>query len=177
MMHIGNDRENMKRIYNTRHENNVIKWDNDKLNKLYFYDVLKYLEEAKDLKETISKFSLSQEIKDMKRKLNDYVHGNGKKFYNKSLLKYTTEEIKELLADFSYKTKYIITSVVFLLSLINRFYILATDYTDALEVGRKPKEEYLLFVAPFIKDFFKKNSSFFGEGCYDYLKDVTGMDF
>lgn len=154
---------------------NILLWNNNNLSNLDTNMVLKAIAKIKMLNPAVEKYNLKITFLAIGRRLNNYVHGNGKKFYNYRVWKGNQEEYLKQLNSLLDDLKYITTVFLFLLILCAPYYVSSTDYVDCLESGDNPPAESQYWVAPFIEEFIKENIGLIDESCHAYLKENTCM--
>ena len=161
----------------SKHEKNIIKWGKDNLKDLNINEILIYIGKSDEAKDAISKYMLQKSFKKVSDDLNDFVHSNGKSFYNKSYQSYYNSKlIKENTDKIMYEIDYITSIFIFLLILIRGDYIASTDYTDSLEMGIHPEDGSQYWAAPFIIEYINTRMILVSEKWGEYLKDKTFMD-
>ena len=159
-------------------EKNIWNWFNNQQKNLHISSVLKYLATNKEIKKAIERFKLRDWFDRIGIKLNDFVHANGRVFYNKSYNRMVNEQnVKLLCEEFAQITVSITVVFIFLIVIINPFLVMANDYLDYLEFNEIPPEGSQHWVAPFISDFLIKYISVLDENCINYLRERTYMEF
>ena len=160
----------------SKNEKNVWDWVHNQQEDLYIGAVLECIGSHPSAKKAVQKFKLQKSFDELAYKLNNYVHANGRLYYNEpyaSLL--SKQKIKELCNEFSDTAIFITIAFLFVIVLIHPIFIMSSDYTDCLEVGMKPPEGSEYWVAPFVSDFIKKHNNVLGERLDDCLREITGM--
>lgn len=161
----------------SKHEKNIIKWRKDNLKDLNINEILIYIGKSSTAKEAISKHNLQKTLKKVNDDLNNFVHSNGKSFYNRSYQYYlNTNSIKENTEKIQYEIDYITSIFLFLLILIRGDYISSTYYIDNLEMGIEPIEGSQYFVAPFVSEYINTKMALVSKEWIKYLKDKSFMD-
>ena len=160
---------------NEKAEKNIIKWLQNDLSDLNIGAVLKTIAMSPNINEAIQKYNLHQYFDQLNKRLNNYVHGNGTKYYNKFIMNYKINEFQERLCSLVEDIRFITVTFLFLLTLCSPISIMSTDYIDYLENNATPPEGSQYWVAPFIVDFFKENKHLINDECLDYLRDNTPM--
>lgn len=161
----------------SKHERNIIKWGKDDLKDLNINEILIYIGKSNVAKEAISRYKLQNSFKKVSDELNDFVHSNGKSFYNKPYqYYYNTKSIKKNIEKIKYEIDYITSIFLFLLILIRGDYIASTDYIDSLEMGFEPEEGSQYWVAPFITEYISTKMILVSEEWGKYLRDKTFMN-
>ncbi len=139
-------------------------------------DILKVIAAHPLANRAVQKFKMRASFDKLSDKLNNYVHSNGRMFYNESynslMMKKKT---KDACVDFEETTVFIIVAFIFLLVLIHPISIMSFDYIDSLEFGEEPVEDAQYWVAPFISEFLEKYNSVLDEKCVGFLREMTGM--
>lgn len=159
----------------TKQENNVHRWVNNELFNLNIKDILNSIMESNECKEISREFGLDNELKTIGRRLNNYTHGTGTRYYNRPYTRYSLDEIHKLSEEMGRMLDYILVSFVFLLILLSPMHIMSSDYMDYLDCSIKPKEGSQYLVAPFISKYLKKKSNLLGENALKYLRKKTSM--
>lgn len=156
-------------------EKNIEKWLNNNLSNLNISEVLKTIATSPNLSETVKKYKLKTYFDDINSRLNDYVHGNGRIYYNKNVNGYNADELISTLNKIIDDARYITTTFTFLLSLCSPYLISSTDYIDCLDLGISPTEGSQYRVAPFIENFFRNNIGVIDSNGIEYLAQKTYM--
>lgn len=160
----------------SKHERNIIKWRKDILKDLNINEILIYIGKSDAAKEAVCKYKLQNSFKKVSDDLNNFVHSNGKSFYNKSYQYYhSTNSIKENTDKIKCEIDYITSTFLFLLILIRGDYIASTDYIDSLEMGLEPEESSQYFVAPFIIEYINTKMILVSKEWKKYLRDKSFM--
>ena len=157
-------------------ERNILLWNNNMLSGLNIKVILKSISEISVLKYPVVKYKLKDTFNEIGKQLNNFMHGNGKKYYNYYLWKGVQENYIKQLNTLIDDLNYITIVFLFLLVLCAPQYIAASDYVDYLECGCTPIEGSQYWVAPFIEQFIKENITLIDEACYSYLKENTCME-
>lgn len=161
----------------TKHEKNITEWNNNNLKNLNICEIVKYIGTTDVAKHAVKKYKLQQSFNNISEELNNFVHSNGKAYYNRPYMSYKNkEQTKNITENMKYQINYITSVFLFLLTLINPIYISSTDYIDSLEMGLEPEEGSQYFVAPFIIDYIDKKMVLIDEGWKAYLKENVEMD-
>ena len=157
-------------------EKNIWNWLHNQQKDLKIGDVLKCVASHPAAKKAVQDFKLKISFDDLAKKLNNYVHSNGRSFYNKSFDRIFHEgRVKEKCDEFIKASVYITMTFLLLLILISPLSIMSEDYTDYLDVGDVSPEDSQYWVAPFVSEFLGKYSYVLDEKCNEYLKEKTGM--
>lgn len=159
-----------------KHEKLILDWMEDRLSNLNSSEVLKAIGNSEYLSLAIKKYNLQSSFKKIGDKLNNFVHSNGKSFYNEPIHK-MGEKVERYCKEFTQELNYITVVFLFLLVLIKPLCVMAVDYVDYLDCGDTPPECSEYWVAPFVQEYLKKNKSLLDENCDLYLKDQTAMEF
>lgn len=160
-----------------KHEKNIIKWRKDSLKDLNINEILAYIGKSNVAKEAVNKYKLQESFKKVSDDLNNFVHSNGKSFYNRPYQDYYNDKsIKKNAEMIKYESDYITSVFLFLLILIRDDYIASTDYIDNLEMGLEPEEGSQYWVAPFITEYINEKMILVSEEWKKYLRDKTFMD-
>ncbi len=164
-------------------------------NSLYYTDLKKFLENKKlniDMKSDFFKILNNKEFEDFNTiydienkynkinlRLNNFVHSNGVSFINYDFCYYEKQNnlieclSKEIIDYISFFTLLFIS----MFAIINPMNITSTDYIMSLELGERPSEESLFFVAPFVVEYFDKYQKIIGDDLTLFLNKKTSLDF
>ena len=157
----------------TEHEENIKKWQQNKLSNLNISEIMKYIASRPELKNAVKKYNFQLVFNKISTELNNYVHGNGVKYYNQHPSSYDEKSIRTF-ADYSNNhINYITITFVFLLSLIKPISMMSTDYVDSLDFNESPPEGSQYWVAPFVNEYIQGYISLLGNDCINYLRDNT----
>lgn len=160
-----------------KEEKDIWDWAHNQQENLYISEVLKYIAFHSAAKEAVHEFGLKELFDELADKLNDYVHSNGYKFYNRPYQMLNSHrEVRNLCNDFCNSTLTITITFLFLTILIRPLVVMSTDYTDYLEVGDIPPDNSEYWVAPFVSDFLTKYKDLLDEKCIIYLRKQTKME-
>ena len=162
----------------------LLAWENNQLENLDISSVMKYIGSYKPISAAITKYEMRREFDDMGTVLNNYVHSNGVVYYNQFYDKYNdafyvgrSNVLKGILDDFERQMNYLFASFIFLYVLIRPSDISSDDYIDSLDIGEEPVDGSQYWVLPFVNDYITKYQDYLGNGCKQYLKEETGMEF
>ena len=156
---------------------NIEQWTKDKLNDLHIGTVLKDIASFRPVKDAERKYKLKPYFDSLGDKLNNYVHSNGKSFYNCQISGYILPKIRKQIEEVSDDMRFITVSFLFLLTLCSPLFIMSSDYVDYLECDLAPQKDSEYWVAPFVVDFFYHNVNLIDESCINYLKENTLIIF
>ena len=156
-------------------ENNIDQWCKNSLSNLNISEVLATIGSSDNLKGAVRKYGLQKSFEKIGKILNNYTHGNGYSFYNRSAGSLDKDDIEKQINEVVSTARYITVTFLFLLVLCSPQYIMSTDYIDHLEFGQTPPEGSQYWVAPFIVEFLKHNIEMIDKNCYEYLKENTCM--
>ena len=154
-------------------EGKVSEWLDNGLKDLSIGTVLKAIKSSSVLIESVTKFELKQAFEKIGLKLNNYVHSNGYNYYNMSFNEY--DDYAKIMESLVNDAKFITVSFLFLLILCVPSSIMATDFTDYLDMGICSTADSQYLVAPFVEEFLYSHISMIDEKCLAYLKDRTSM--
>lgn len=158
-------------------ENNIESWLNNDLINLHIGDVLKTIASFPEMYSAINKYNLKSFFDSLSKRLNNYVHGNGVAYYNRSVNGYTISELQGEMKMILDDMRFITVSFLFLLTLCSPITIMSTDYVDCLDFNIQPPTGSQYWVASFIVDFYKNNLDLIDKSCIKYLRDNTPMEF
>ena len=168
---------NSSELNTTTMADNIERWIKNNLSNLQIGDVLKAIAQSPTTKEAVRNYKLKTYFDQLGARLNNYVHSNGVKFYNRNVISYNGHELLEQLNSLVTDMRFITINFLFLLSLCAPHFIMSTEYVDDLDCGLTPPDGSQYWVAPFIVDFFKENLHLIDKSCIDYLRDNTPMEF
>lgn len=160
----------------SKHEQNAIKWVENKIDNLYITDILQFLMRNHQIKTAIIKHQLRDSWEGISQNLNRFVHGNGRSFTNLNYSYFNQETIEKLCKDILFKLEYIIAVFMVLLILIRPSLISSSDYMDALTVGIEPEDDSQYFVAPFIQEFINETIMKVNPELKNFLKESVYMN-
>lgn len=158
-------------------EKKIWDWVHNQQKDMHIGYVLKIIASHPSAGEAVKKFNLKGSFINLGDKLNDYVHSNGRSFYNESYEKLSIrEKIKDKCEGFCEAVTYITVVFIFLSVLINPLYIMSSDYVDYLDCGEIPPEGSQYWVAPFVLEFMNKHKDVLDEKWVEYLRENTEME-
>ena len=158
-------------------ENNIDAWLADGLRDLHIGDVLKAIASMKKLRNASQKYNLKSSFDIIRDRLNNFVHSNGRSFYNQNALAYQNNGLEEELNKIVNDVKFITTTFMFLLVLCSPGLVMSPDYVDYLDCQMEPPDGSQYWVAPFIEKFFHDNIQCIDDTCLKYLRENTPMQF
>ena len=161
----------------TKMENNIEHWIKNDLSNLQIYEVLKEIAQSPPVAEATQKYNLKSYFDQIGERLNNYVHSNGVKYYNRNVNAYRGNELQEQLNSLLEDMQFITVTFMFLMTVCAPYLIMSTDYIDYLECGDTPPEGSQYWVAPFVVNFLKENLHLIDKSCIDYLRENTSMKF
>ncbi|MBD5527616.1 MAG: hypothetical protein HDR02_04285 [Lachnospiraceae bacterium] len=157
-------------------EKNIWDWVHNQQKGLHIGSVLKCIASHPLARKAVKDFKLKDSFDKLADKLNNYVHSNGRLFYNEPYSKLVTEnKIKEECKELDEAAIFITMTFLFLVVLINPLLIMSYDYIDYLEVGDTPPDGSQYWVAPFVSNFINSHKDVLDERCDNYLREKTGM--
>ncbi|WP_218022336.1 hypothetical protein [Chryseotalea sanaruensis] len=135
-----------------------------------------YIQNSQKLSAIRSLLHVDDQYKNIRERCNEHTHYN---YYRTILLNdnevYMSQERIEALKTFSADIEDIFIQHLSYIFYLKENYMMASDYIDSLDVGLKPDDASLYYVAPFIQEIFdvvikKKRMDIFEE-----IKRKTGM--
>lgn len=157
-------------------EKNIWDWVHNHQKDLHIGSVLKCISLHPSAKRAVQKFRLKDSFDKLSNKLNNYVHSNGRLFYNESYDRLVMKQkTKEVCDEFGEAAIFITVAFLFLTVLINPLLIMSYDYTDSLDFGDIPPEGSQYWVASFVSNFLNKHKNVLDEKCVSYLREQTEM--
>lgn len=160
-----------------KHDKNVEAWIDNRMSDVYITDILKYIGNHPILKPAVQKYKLHTTFSKIGNVLNTYTHGNGIKYYNRSLYAYDDKYLSDSIHAFSEHLTYITVTYILLLTLISPLAIMSIDYVDHLDRNQDPPPDSQYWVAPFVQHYLYAKRNLLGEDCIHYLQKETFMDF
>lgn len=160
----------------SRQEKRIEEWYYNELKQLRFDDILKYIGSSSRINEAVEKYGLNAGIKGIHQQLNDYVHSNGRKFYNQKISCYYCNQLEPILNEYYKHLEYIVISFLFFLAIVRGDLLRSTDLVDALDAQQEPPVGSQYWVAPFVTDFLKEHIGVLGEDCDTFLQNATYME-
>ena len=157
-------------------EQNIESWLQNELNNLNINMVLKAIASSSYLHDAVKTYKLKSDFDGISRRLNNFVHGNGYRFYNQPSNSYKDTELALEMTQICNDAKYVTVVFLFLLMLCSPMKMMSTDYIDSLDCGIQPPDGSQYWVAPFIQKFLVENESLISENCLQYLRDNTSME-
>ncbi|OGO79416.1 MAG: hypothetical protein A2Y23_06175 [Clostridiales bacterium GWB2_37_7] len=161
----------------TEHEENAVKWIENRLNDLHISTILKYLATNKIVAEVIKKHNLRNVWDAIGTNLNNYVHNNGMYYTLLNYGNFDKKGIDSFTKDTLFKLEYITVVFMVILILIEAPFISSSDYIDALTVGIEPEDGSQYNIAPFIQEFINKNIKKVNPELKKFLVDNVYMRF
>lgn len=137
---------------------------------------MKYIASVPAVMEVIKKYHLKQVFDDLADKLNNYVHGNGKAFYNETY-RLAQGVCRDMCNSFCKELELITVSFLMVLVVITPLSVMSSDYLECLDNGDVPSEGMQYWVAPFVDDYLSEHKGAIHVQCIEYLKEITGMQF
>lgn len=121
--------------------------------KLYFENYMIYLKTNVSVDEVIKKYNLENNWEDIRKKLNDYTHNNGRYYTQHNLMSINSPDIKNNFEEIISRLDFITAFFLVLLILIDPIMIGSTDYIDCLDCSLTPPEDSQYQIAPFVQEF------------------------
>ena len=139
--------------------------------KLEFENYMKVLKHNQGIAQVLNEYNLQEYWEILRRRLNDYVHTNGKQFSTQNFIKATDKYVGTHLKNINIRTSYISSFFIIALLMIESSLISSTDYIDHLDCGLEPSEDSQYSVASFIQDFIDTKVAKLHPELKQYLKD------
>jgi len=145
--------------------------------KLEFENYMKVLKQNQSIIQILNEYNLQEYWETLRKRLNDYVHNNGKKFSAQNNIKVNDKYLETHLKNINIRTSYISSFFMVTLLMIQSSLISSTDYIDHLDCGLEPPEDSQYFIAPFVQDFIDTKVAKLHPELKQYLKDnnISGM--
>lgn len=115
----------------------------------------KYIKDSPKLLPITNILSQDKTYKEIRDRCNDHTHYN---YFHNLLINdnevYLENDRLKALDNFSKDLEDILIQHLAYIFYLNDHYMMSSDYTDSLEMGVQPEEEWQYLVAPFIQDIF-----------------------
>ena len=160
----------------SKQEKYINAWAKNQLSHLNISRIIQEITSTDECIELVEKFGLKDELRKISSTLNNYTHGNGTLYYNRSYTQYRDDELRNLSTELIFMLNYILIAFLFLLILVSPLHIMSSDYVDALELSMTPEENSQYWVAPFVSSFIEKHKDLLGKEALEYLRSVTLME-
>lgn len=158
-------------------ESKISKWANNDLTDFQIGQVLKAVANVPQLKDAVERYHLKKSFQEIGNRLNNYVHGNGRVYYNRNFNAYKENELAVELKKIVQNARYMTITFLLLLIFCSPVSVMSEDYIDHLEFNVTPPENSQYWVAPFVEDFVEENISLIDKNCLEYLRENTMMQF
>lgn len=116
-------------------------------------------------------------MKEIRDRLNNYVHSNGIAYYNRMVNSYKGHTLEQHFSHLLLDIRFVTVTFLFLLTMFNPVFIMSTDYIDYWDCSIMSREDSQYWVAPFIAEFFRKNLDLIDKNGIAYLSEKTNMQF
>ncbi|MEK4978166.1 hypothetical protein [Bacillus sp. FSL K6-6540] len=161
----------------TKNLNFLIKWNNNNLKDFYISrHALSYIKKNKTVNDLINKYKLEEEWRIINKKLNNFVHNNGRNYCRQNYKILSSNEIDQVFIELRNKVSFILNIVVVLLVLIKPHYIMSMDHIMFLDSNMTPPEGSQYWIASFIQDFFDEHLNQYNPELKIFLKANTYME-
>jgi hypothetical protein len=121
---------------------------------LSFENYMKYIKTNTSIQKIIVKCDLERNWENIRQKLNDYTHNNGRKYTRHNLMTTIQSlDIKNCFSEIVSRLDYITSFFMVCLILIDSTMIGSTDYVDHLDINEEPPEDSQYWIAPFVQEF------------------------
>ncbi|KOP67249.1 hypothetical protein AMS62_19845 [Bacillus sp. FJAT-18019] len=154
-----------------------VNWNSNTLKDFYTSrHVLPYIKNNKTVNELINKYNLEEEWRSINKKLNNFVHNNGKIYCMQNYRTLSSNELDQLFANLRSEISFIINIVIVLLVLIKPHYIMSIDHIMYLESDVSPPEDSQYWIASFIQEFLDDHLNKYNPELKLFLKENTYME-
>ena len=127
-------------------------------NKLSINNYFNYIKSNEEIQECINKHDLHSDWEEIRQRLNDFTHNNGKEFLRHNILELLSKnEIKNTISQITQDISFVTSFFLVVIILIKPNFIMSTDYVDSMDVGIEPPKDSQYWVAPFIKEYIDNN--------------------
>lgn len=140
--------------------------------KLGFENYMKVLKQNENISKILIDYDLQKYWEKLQRRLNNYVHNNGKQFAMQNLISADNNEyIETYLKSINTHVSYIASFFLVLLLMIDATLISSTDMIDHLDAGIEPPENCQYSIANFVQEFIDTKITKLHPELKQYLKD------
>ncbi len=139
--------------------------------KLEFENYMNMLKQNSNIVKILEQYNLKEYWEILRKRLNDYVHNNGRTYSVQNNTRFNNPNTKVQLKNVNIRTSYISSFFVVALSMIDSSMFLSSDYMDHLNCDMEPPEKAEYFIARFIQDFIDVKISKLHPELKQYLKD------
>lgn len=145
--------------------------------KLEFENYMKFLKQNENIIQILTNYNLEEYWETLRKRLNNYVHNNGKSFSSHNFISAYDKNLSTHLKNINIRTSYISSFFLVILLIVESSLISSSDYVDHLECNLEPPEDSQYFIANFVQDFIDKKISKIHPELKQYLKDnnIHGM--
>lgn len=121
--------------------------------KLSFGNYMEFLKQNENIKKILIDYNLKKYWNELTKKLNNYVHNNGRQFTNHNRIRHSNEHLEIYLKNINIRTAYITSFFLVLVTMVESALMCSTDTIDHLDCGIEPPEDSQYVIAPFIQKF------------------------
>lgn len=121
--------------------------------KLSFGNYMEFLKQNENIKKILVDYDLNKYWDELTKKLNNYVHNNGKQFTNHNRIRHNNENLEIYLKNINIRTTYITSFFLVLITMVESALMCSSDIIDYLDCGIEPPEDCQYEIAPFIQKF------------------------
>lgn len=134
-------------------QNKVSNLSKQQKRKLCFRNYMTHLKNTASINEVIKKYDLETNWENIRVKLNDYTHNNGRTYTRQNLMTVNAPSIEEYFDDITSRLDFVSAFFIVMLILVDPKLISSTDYIDHLECGLTPPDDSQYLIASFIQEF------------------------
>lgn len=139
--------------------------------KMSFENYMKSLKKEENIEKILHHYNLQEYWNTLTRKLNNYVHNNGKQFTDHNLIKHNNKNLEIHLKNINIRTAYIITLFLVLIIMTESSLISSGDIAHYLDWGMEPPEDCQYEIAPFIQNYIDSEVIKLHPELKEFLKD------
>ncbi|PZR29154.1 MAG: hypothetical protein DI535_03835 [Citrobacter freundii] len=139
--------------------------------KLAFENYMEYLKSDSNIHDTLVKHDLTTYWETLRGRLNDYVHNNGKQFTLHNIIQPFDKNLEVHFKNIEYRTSYIISFFLVLLTMVEGPLLMSTDLVDYLDMNMDPPEDCQYQIAPFVQQFIDEKVVKLHPELKGYLRD------
>jgi len=151
--------------------NDVLELPNSIKKKLSFENYISVLKLNTNISDVLLKYKLDNYWEFLQRKLNNYVHSNGRQFSQHNIVKSYDSQLEIYFQNINIRTSYAVTFFVVLITMIESALLCSGDIEDYLDMGIDPPENCQYEIAPFIQEFIDKKVVALHPELKEYLKN------
>lgn len=150
----------------------MLKWELKK--KLGFENYMDYFKRDEAINNILINYKLETYWQILRRKLNDYVHNNGRQYTVHNTVEYDNNKLDVFLKNINTRTSYITSFFFVLLTMVDSALLMSSDIIDHLDMGTEAPDGSQYLIAPFIQEYIDTKIVRLHPELKQYLKDNNG---